>query len=287
MVTSRHDVAEVYIGGRPVGSGHPTFVIAEAGINHGGDLEEAKRLVGAAARAGADAIKFQTYTTELRVAHDSPIFDVLKRSELDSAAHAELKRVAADAGILFMSTAFDPGSVDLLSSLGVCAIKIASFDCTNLELLRRARENGLPVVLSTGMADEQEIAAAAAILRGGAGGFTLLHCVSAYPAEINDVNLLTIAYLAERHGVPVGFSDHTIGTDAPVWAVLAGAQLIEKHFTTDKTRPGPDHVLSADETDLRVIVGSIRRAERALGEDPRPRLLPSESGTTVYRRFSR
>ncbi len=275
----------VRIGSREVGAGHPTFVVAEVGINHGGSVETAKRLIEAAAKSGADAVKFQTYRTEKRVSRESPIFDILKQCELDEAAHHEVVRVARDVGISFFSTPFDPESVELLASLDVPAYKIASFDIVNLALIRAATSKRRPLIVSRGMADAGEIDRAVEVMERAGVHYILLHCVSAYPLKPEDANLRMIATLQRRYTCPIGYSDHTIGIEVPVLAVAAGACAVEKHFTLDRAMPGPDHALSADPKDLQAMVERIRVIEPILGRGE-IRRLESEQAILPYRRPS-
>ena len=275
----------IQIGGREVGAGHPTFVVAEVGINHGGNVETAKRLIEAAAKSGADAVKFQTYRSEKRVSRESPIFAILKKCELDEEAHRDLVRVARDVGIPFFSTPFDPDSIELLESLGVPAYKIASFDIVNLSLIRAAAAKGRPLIVSRGMADLEEIDRAVEIMETARVPYMLLHCVSAYPLKPADANLRVIGTLQRRYPCPVGYSDHTIGTEVPALAVAAGACAIEKHFTLDRNTPGPDHALSADPKDLSAMVERIRALEAILGSGE-IRRLESEQAIVPYRRPS-
>jgi N,N'-diacetyllegionaminate synthase len=271
----------VTIAGRELGPGSPCFVIAEAGVNHNGDLELARGLVDAAAVAGADAVKFQTfraeavaapsapkagYQVETTGAHESQL-DMLRRLELAADAHAELKRRAEDRGLVFLSTPFDLESVDLLDSLGVAAFKVGSGELTNLPLLAEIGRRGRPVILSTGGADLAEVEAAVAALgQAGAPDVIVLHCVSAYPAAAEDVNLLAMRTLAERLGVAVGFSDHTVGDEVALAAVALGACILEKHFTLDRSLPGPDHGASLEPGELEALVRRVRRVEAALGD---------------------
>lgn len=279
-------LATVAIDGRTVGAGHPTYVIAELGLNHGGDVETGKRLVEAAAEAGADAIKLQTYRTEERVPADSPIFDILKGAELDEAGHRELQQAAADNGVAFASTPFSPASADLLDALGVAAFKIASFDIVNEQLIDHVAAKGRPMIVSRGMAGVAESDRAVELVDAHGAPLALLHCVSAYPLEPEDANLAVIDTLRERYGRPTGYSDHTLGIDVPALAVARGATVIEKHFTLDRDAEGPDHALSADPERLAALVRRIREIEAVLGS-AEPRLLEAEEGTTPYRRPTR
>ena len=271
----------VTIGGRTIGAGARCFVIAEAGVNHNGDLGLAKQLVDAAADAGADAVKFQTFRAETVVAADAPKAgyqlrttdadesqrEMLRRLELGEGAFRELKAHAERRGIVFLSTPFDRESVDLLDRLEVAAFKVASPDVTNLSLLGDIGRQRRPVLLSTGLADLAEVEAAVAALRSaGSADVVVLHCVSEYPAAAADANLNAMATLAERLGVPVGFSDHTEGTDVALAAVALGAAVLEKHLSLDRSLPGPDQRASLEPAELAALVRSIRRVEAALGD---------------------
>lgn len=276
---------DIKIGERLIGRGRPAFIVAEAGINHQGKLEAAKKLIIAAARCGADAVKFQTYRAEKRVAPDSPIFALLKECELGEESHRQLIKVAKEHNIIFFSTPFDEGSVDLLFSLGVPALKIASFDIVNLRLLAYAAGKGLPLIVSTGMADKIEIDKAIGVMDRFNLKYCLLHCISTYPTRDEEANLNVIKSLLDSYDCPVGYSDHTLGVEAPVMAVLCGASIIEKHFTLDKNLAGPDHKLSADPSELRRMAEEIRRVEKILGSSE-IKAFESEKPTLVYRRPS-
>jgi len=270
--------ASISIAGTPIGSGHPCFVIAEAGINHNGNISLAKDLIRAAADAGCNAVKFQTYRTDAIAAPDAPMADyqrantglsgpqseILKRCELDRAAHEELLTECRKEGILFLSTPFDDPSLELLLALGVKALKISSGDLTNTPFLGRVAASGLPTIVSTGMATMREVEEAVAVLRSAARGFALLHCVSCYPAEPAECRLPAIAEMTEAFGVPIGFSDHTTGFDVTIAAVAAGAAIIEKHITTDRALAGPDHAASIEPHELKAMMVAIRRVEAAL-----------------------
>ncbi len=279
---------QVYIGGKRVGNDTPCFVIAEAGINHNGDLAMAKQLIRAAAEAECDAVKFQTYRTEAIAAPDAPMADyqrantglsgsqadLLKRCELGRKEHEALMEECRRCGLLFLSTPFDESSLDLLCSLGVQALKISSGDVTNFPLLQRVRGTQLPVILSTGMSTLEETEEAVHALRGAdRNDLVLLHCVSCYPAQPSDCHLPSMNILRERFSVPVGFSDHTTGFDITIAAVAVGANVIEKHVTMDRSLPGPDHAASIEPGELRSMVASIRRVEASLaagGQAPCP-----------------
>lgn len=277
---------------RTIGTGQPCFVIAEAGVNHNGSLDLAHRLVDAAKTAGADAVKFQTFRTDALVTaqaaraiyqqvntgRSDPQWAMLKALELTDAGHIELQAHCRQAGMVFLSTPYDRNSLALLDRLNVPAIKIASTDTTNTPFLRDADRIGRPVILSTGMCDMAEVAAAVAALDSARrdGRLCLLQCTSEYPAAPEELNLRAMATLAATFGTPVGFSDHSEGVDAALWATAAGAAVIEKHFTLDRSLPGPDHRASLDPDGLTAMVEGIRRVERALGDGVK-RAMPSES----------
>ncbi|MDP3000037.1 MAG: N-acetylneuraminate synthase family protein [Bryobacterales bacterium] len=267
-----------------VGEGCPAFVIAEIGINHNGDFNRAKELMDSAKAAGANAVKLQTYLTEKRVARDSPIFGILKQCEIPFADQRRLFEYADSIGATCFSTPFDDESVDFLTEVGAPCFKIASFDVVNLPLLRRAAAKERPMIVSRGMASREELDRAVEIMRAARVAFALLHCVSAYPVKsLGDLNLSTIRALGERYGCPVGFSDHTLGITAPQFAVLAGATLIEKHFTYSKLASGPDHAMSLEPAEFRAMVESIHIAEEALGE-PVWSAVATEADILQYRR---
>jgi len=270
----------VSIGGREVGPGAPVFIIAEAGVNHDGDVQRAHSLVDVAADAGADAVKFQTFQADALAAADAPRaayqagrlgdepsqHSMLKRLELPHEEWSRLRDHARGRGITFLSTPFDEGSLDLLVKLGIPAIKIGSGDLTNLRLIRRAASAGVPILCSTGMATLGEVANAVAAVREASGSIVLLHCVSSYPAPESSANLRAIPTLARVFDVPVGYSDHTTGRRAALAAAALGAVMVEKHFTTDRSLPGPDHRASLEPDDLKGLVEDIRAVESALGD---------------------
>jgi N-acetylneuraminate synthase/N,N'-diacetyllegionaminate synthase len=248
------------------------FVIAEIGANHEGSLDEAKRLIEAAARCGADAVKFQTYRAEKIVAvTETQRRAHFKRLELSEQEFAALAQEAGNHGVVFLSTPFDRESADFLDGL-MPAFKVASGDLTATPLLEHIAAKGKPILLSTGMADIEEILEAVrTIERANPGGvkapMVLLHCVSSYPTPDEQANLMAIPYLQDQTGRSVGYSDHTLGIEACLAAVALGARVIEKHFTFDKGRTTfRDHQLSADPADLSRLVNGIRRVEAMLGE---------------------
>jgi len=300
------------------------LIIAEAGVNHNGSLEMALRLVDAAAEAGADVVKFQTFNTGKLIARRAPKaryqqtagpagesqFEMVRRLELDAAAFHRIAGRCAERGVEFLSTPFDEDSLDLLvRELPVRRLKLPSGEITNAPLLLRAARSGLPLILSTGMATLGEIEDALGVLAFGrlggaappgraafaaayrseagraalAGAVTLLHCTSEYPAPLDEVHLRVLDTLARAFGLPVGYSDHTEGIMVPVAAVALGARVIEKHYTLDRSLPGPDHRASLEPADLKAMVAAIRAAERALGS---PRKVP-QAGEADTREVAR
>jgi N-acetylneuraminate synthase/N,N'-diacetyllegionaminate synthase len=290
----------IEIAGRAIGAGAPAFVVAEAGVNHNGDLDLALRLVDIAADAGADAVKFQTFSADALVSRGARKAsyqeettgvgegqrDMLRRLELGATAHARLQARAASRGLLFFSTPFDEGSADLLETLEVPVLKVPSGEVTNLPLLRHLAAKKRPIILSTGMATLAEVVDAVAAIRGGGDPpLAILHCLSAYPAPPSEVNLRAMDTLRARFGCPIGFSDHTLGIEIALAAVARGAAIIEKHMTSDNTLPGPDHRASLEPGELTEMIRAIRRVESALG-DGEKRPMPSELDTRDVARRS-
>ena len=260
------------------------YVIAEAGVNHNGSVERAHQLVDAASRVGADAVKFQTFRSEALVAAGTPRaayqarnagegdqLSMLRALELPADAYAGLYRHCLDSGIEFLSTPFDEASAAMLVHLGMRKLKVASGEITNFPLLRALAGLRRPIILSTGMATLEEVGEAIDVLRRqwrddpGEAFLTLLHCTSNYPADPADVNLRAMVTMREAFGLPVGYSDHTAGTAVAVAAAGLGAAVIEKHFTLDRSLPGPDHKASLEPDELARMVDEIRIVERALG----------------------
>jgi N,N'-diacetyllegionaminate synthase len=250
-----------------VGPGEPAFLVAEAGFNHNGSLELALNLIDAAAAAGADAIKFQSFHPD-QLLHPSVDYrHLFEAAQLDEDAHAALAARAKEKDILFASTPFDFSWVATLDRLEAAFLKVASMDLTTPPLLEAIAATHRPVILSTGLATDDEVACGIEILeKGGAGGIVLLHCVSLYPTPLSRLNLRAIQTMAETFQLPVGLSDHTLGVEAAVWAVAAGACVIEKHFTVDKKLPGPDHAQSLDPKEFAEMTRRIRELEVALGD---------------------
>jgi N-acetylneuraminate synthase len=261
------------------------FIIAEAGVNHNGQLGLALDLVDAAAAAGADAVKFQTFKTDNVVMRgtekaayqkvhtgDGDQYDMIRALELDEAAHAALGERCRQRGIEFMSTPFDEWATDLLLGLGMQRIKIASGELTNRPFLEMLARRNRPLILSTGMATLAEVQRSVQWLQQvrpqvpAAKWLTVLHCTSNYPAAPADVNLRAMHTLGAALGTPVGYSDHTLGIEVSLAAVAMGATVIEKHFTLDRSLPGPDHQASLDPVQLKALVDSVRSIESALGD---------------------
>lgn len=272
-------MADVQIGPHIIGVGRPCFVIAEIGVNHNGDLALAERSVRAAADSGANAVKFQTFQTDRLVskaarraayqesADGDDQASLLRALELSFDAHERLQRLCEGLGLIFLSTPFDDESLEFLVRLGVPALKFGSGDLDNFLLLERARASDIPLLVSTGMADLTEVADTVAFLRERPSTeFALLHCVSSYPAPVEAQNLKAISTMRAAFGVPVGFSDHTLGIGAAIASVVLGAVILEKHFTLDRGLPGPDHKVSLEPRTFRTMVAAIRDAEAAQGE---------------------
>lgn len=281
------------IGGRRVGDGQACFLIAEAGANHNRDLGMARELIGVAAEAGADAVKFQTYSAETLYAKTAPSFSYLapltdkstwqliKEIELPREWHGELAREAARRGILFLSTPFDHAAVEELDALGVPAFKIASFEIVDLDLIRHAAAKGKPMILSTGLADYEDIADAVAACRAvGNDAIILLQCASLYPAPPERLNLRAMETMRRAFGTLVGLSDHTLGIHVTAAAPALGACVIEKHYTLSRTLPGPDHPFAIEPGELRQLVRHVRDVEAALGDGRKTG--PAESEREMY-----
>ncbi len=273
---------------------NPCYIIAEAGVNHNGSEQLAFELIDAAVAAGADAVKFQTFKAERLVTRaakkaayqeaqtgEGDQFAMLKALELSDAAHHRLAEHCRDQGIEFLSTPFDEESADFLIAMGCQRLKVPSGELTNAPFLRYLAAKGLPMILSTGMADLEEVAEAVRLIESVRaeqghsaplqGVLTLLHCTSNYPTPLHDVNLRAMQTLATRFGLPVGYSDHTAGTFVAPLARALGAVVFEKHFTLDRGLPGPDHAASLEPDELAQMVRAIHDTDRVLGNaDKRP-----------------
>lgn len=267
MAKKKSELEDVYIGNRPIGPGKPCFIIAEAGSNHNGDLRMAKRLVRAAAKAGADAIKFQLFTPEL--SNNSEVKNILKRYMFKKEWLETLLQYALDQEILFLATPFDKEAVDLLESIAVPVHKVSSGDVTYHSLLAYVARIKKPIFLSVGMATDSEIATALKIMNsaGADKKIVLLHCVSSYPAKPEDAFLERIKQLRKNFRIPVGYSDHTIGIHISLSSIAYGACVIEKHFTLDRKQEGPDHSFAIEPGELRDLVSLVGDIEKARGEN--------------------
>lgn len=278
----------IKIGSRRIGPGQACFIIAEAGINHNGDIKRALAMVDGAARAGVDAIKFQTFRSELLATAKAPTAQyqrvrsgeghqraMLKELELSERAHYQLMERARKRHIIFLSTPFDIGSARMLKKVGVPAFKVSSGDLTNLPFLAELSQLKRPIILSTGMATIQEVKETMKVLRSEKhSSIALLHCVSAYPAMPHEINLRVLRSLGQSFHVPIGFSDHTEGLPIAFAAIALGACILEKHFTLDRGLKGPDHSFSLNPTELAALVRGVRDVEASLGhgvKKPGPR----------------
>lgn len=289
---------EIAIAGRPIGPEHPPYVIAELSANHNGSLETALRIVRAAAAAGADAVKLQTYRPDTITLNcdDEPfrirgglwdgrtLYDLYAEAHMPWDWHKSLFAEARRLGLVIFSSPFDNSAVDLLEDLNAPAYKIASFEAVDLPLIRYAAATGKPLIISTGMADAEEIVEAVDAARSaGCTQLALLHCVSGYPAPAEDYNLRTMVNMAERHGHVVGLSDHTLDNSVAVASVALGAAIIEKHFTLDRNGGGPDDSFSLEPADLAELCRSVRTTWQALGRVDYG-LKSSEQGNLQFRR---
>lgn len=278
----------IRVGERLVGDDQPCYVVAEAGVNHNGELELAKKLVVVAVRAGADAVKFQKRSIPavlIREALDAPYLgprslgatygEHRERLELSEEAYGELVELCRKESITFLASAWDKVSADFVEELGVPAFKIASADLTNIPLIEHIARKGRPIIMSTGMSEMEEIADAVDTVRRHHDQLILLHCASAYPSEYSDLNLRVLETLRREFDCLVGYSGHERGLATTEAAVALGACLVERHFTLDRTLPGPDHAASLEPRGLELLVRDIRHVGSALGS-PRKRLLASE-----------
>jgi N,N'-diacetyllegionaminate synthase len=270
----------IAFGERVVGEGAPCLVIAEAGVNHNGDPELARRLVDAAAEAGADAVKFQTFDpatlastvapkAEYQTARGGPGTsqrEMLEQLVLPERVHRDLQLRARDRGLIFLSSPFDERSADFLEDLDVPGFKIPSGELTNHPLLAHIARKGRPMLLSTGMSDMAEVIAATEVIAAaGAPPLVALHCVSSYPALAKDANLRAMQTMRHALGSPIGWSDHTLGIEVALAAVALGADVVEKHLTLDRALPGPDHAASLEPAEFTQMVRGIRSVTMALG----------------------
>jgi N-acetylneuraminate synthase len=289
---------EIAIAGRRIGAAYEPFVICELSGNHNGSLDRALSMIDAAADTGCDAIKIQTYTADtITLDVDRPefriqgglwdgrsLYELYQEAQTPYEWHAALFERARRRGVILFSSPFDESAVDLLAELGAPAYKIASFEAVDLPLIRHAAAKGKPLIISTGMANLAEIEAAkAAALAAGAPGVVLLHCVSSYPAALEDANVRTVADMGARFGCPVGLSDHTPGTAASVAAVALGASVIEKHFTLARADGGPDAAFSLEPAEFRALALDCKAAWRALGR-AHYEVVGAERGNLAFRR---
>jgi N-acetylneuraminate synthase/N,N'-diacetyllegionaminate synthase len=291
-------VLKVRIGDRLIAQGEPVFIVAEAGVNHNGKVDLGKKLIDVARVSGADAVKFQAFKVRKVVTKYAEKADYQKQTGLKESQYEMLKKLelasedikklfdyAKRRKITFLASAFDEESVDLLDHLGVCAFKVASGEITNFPLLRYIAGKKKPIILSTGMSTYEEIEEALGTLRkSGAEEIVLLHCVTSYPARIEDANLRNIETLRNKFKLPVGFSDHTLSIAVPVAAAALGAVLIEKHFTLDKNLPGPDHKASLEPDQLKEMIAAVRDVEKALGTGKRKLTRDEEKIKNLVRR---
>jgi len=274
--------------GQPIGDGHPPFIVAEVGFNHNGDVALCRQMIQAAKENGADAVKLQTFVAERLyskgfIASDPadaekkiPLYEFFKRSELQPSEYEALFDFAREMGIPLFSTPFDEGSLDMLVDLGLPAIKIASPDLTHFNLIKHAAGKNLPLVLSTGMGNLDEIARAVDVVQeAGNERIVLLHCVSSYPARHEEMNMRCLSELKTRFELPVGLSDHTTDNLSAIIATTLGAVMIEKHFTVDRNLPGADNAISIEPHELKALKQATMNVGKILGDGKR-KLQPSE-----------
>jgi N-acetylneuraminate synthase len=280
LIIETHMMHSIRLANHTLGPGFPCFIIAEAGVNHNGDPDLARQLVEVAVQAGANAVKFQTFKAERIVTSSAPKaeyqktttsaaesqYEMLRRLELSEIMHRDLMAICQQQDILFLSTPFDEDSADMLQALDIAAFKVPSGEITNLPLLAHIARKQQPMILSTGMAHLGEVDEAVRTIRQmGNEQLILLHCVSNYPADPADANLRAMQTMATAFHAPVGYSDHTPGIEVSLAAVALGACVIEKHFTLDRSLPGPDHRASLEPDELIALVRGIRTVEAALG----------------------
>ena len=275
---------KVKIGDKLIDEGEPCFIIAEAGVNHNGDVELAKKLIDAAKDAGADAVKFQTFHAEeivtLRTkkaiyqnrAKERTQYEMLKNLELRFDEFRELKKYCDNKDIEFISTPYDIKSVEFLNEIGINRYKVASADLINKPLIEAIAKTEKQIILSTGMATLGEIERTISLINDfGNKDIILLHCTTGYPTPYDQVNMNVLLTLKKAFGLPVGYSDHTLGIEIPIMAVSMGAKVIEKHFTLDRTMEGPDHFASLEPNELKKMVEAIRNVEKSFGSKRKER----------------
>ena len=286
-ILERTETPSVHVGDRQIGGGARCFLVAEAGINHNGDVGLAHRLVDTAVEAGADAVKFQTFDPEHVVSRrDESQLAMGRKLALSPDAFAQLRAHATERHLMFLSTPFDAGSADLLDSIGVPAFKIPSGEITNPPFLAHVARKGKPMLISTGMASLPEVVDALDIVRAqGNPPVALFHCVSNYPTAPQECNLRAMGTMRSLLHVPVGWSDHSEGISLSIAAVAMGAELLEKHFTLDRSLPGPDHQASLQPAELRALVKEVRATEAARGDGVKAPVT-SERATALWARRS-
>jgi len=292
---------EFKIQNRPVGNGHPLFYIAEAGVNHNGSLKLAKQLVDVAVEAGADAVKFQTFKTEKIITPKAPKskyivdttgaddqqswFDLLKTQEMSKEMHIEVIDYCKRKDIIFLSTPYDEESADLLMELDIPAFKIASTDTSNIPFLKYIANKGIPMIISTAMATMEEVhEAVSTVLNQGLEKIALLQCTGNYPSKLSDSNLRVMNTYRNEFDCITGYSDHTPDLINPIAATAMGAKIYEKHFTIDKSLPGPDHRMSIDPLELKQTIKVIRDTELALGSSNKKVLKDEEENRLKLRK---
>ena len=288
----------IEINSRRIGSGYPTYLVADMSANHNQDFNQAIKILKAAKEAGADALKLQTYTPDTLTINcnsarfqikgtrwdGQSLYELYSKSYTPWEWQPKLNEIAKDLGIDLFSTPFDPTAVDFLKEMAVPAYKIASFEIVDLPLLRKVAQTGKPIIMSTGMASLAEIdEAVRTIKEAGCTELALLKCTSAYPASPEDMNLRTITHLAEIFGLSVGISDHTLGIAVPIAAVSLGACIVEKHFTLSRSIPGPDSEFSMEPDEFRSMANAIRQTEQALGKVSYD-ITEKEKNSQVFRR---
>ena len=260
------------------------YTIAEIGINHNGSVKNALKLIKSAKKTGANSVKFQTYTTEKRVKKDSPIFDILKKCELSFNDFKEIKSYADSLGIEFFSTPFDNDSIDFLDSIGVKLFKIASFDINNFKLLQKISEKNKTIIFSVGMANSKEIDKAFNFLSKNNSKIIILHCISSYPLNPIHANLSVINKLKDNYDSIIGYSDHTNSIQVPLYAAAMGAQVIEKHYTTNKSYKCVDKPVSIDEKQMTKLVKELDTLSKILG-NKKMGIREVEKGAKQFRRI--
>lgn len=280
-----------------------TIIIAEAGVNHNGNMEMAKRLIDEAANAGVDYVKFQTFSADKIASKNAPKaeyqeqnldeevsqYEMLKNLELSEQDHSELINYCEQKNVRFFSTAFDLDSLQYIASLGFQMIKIPSGEITNFPYLKAVARLGKPVILSTGMSSIEEVDEAVEVLVDNGSSkdeITVLHCNTQYPTPMEDVNLAAMNTIGKTLGVAIGYSDHTLGIEVPIAAVALGAKVIEKHFTLDRNLPGPDHKASLEPSELQAMVNAIRNIEKAMAGDGLKKPSKSETANIAVARKS-